>query len=108
MRSSAIRAFSTASRAYQQHAQVTSSIGGAVSSIPAYIIPAPAQSTSEEPYVVEDENYEPEASRRRRSQAAEDGSARIGMVELPAELQLAVSRLIEGTFAVLLIRRFRT
>lgn len=94
MRSSAVRAFSTASRTLQHQAQVPTSVNG--SAIPAYIVSAPTQSTSDV-HIEEEESHEPEESRRRRSQAAEDGSARIGMVELPAELQLAVSRLIEGT-----------
>lgn len=32
----------------------------------------------------------------RRSEAAKDGSSKLGMVELPMELQLAVNKLIEG------------
>lgn len=35
--------------------------------------------------------------RTRRSLAAREGSTRIGMVELPLELQMQVNRLIEGT-----------
>ena len=41
---------------------------------------------------------EHESTTTRRSQPAKDGSARIGMVELPVELQMAVNRLIEGEF----------
>lgn len=95
MRSSAARAFGIASKSLQNNAQVTASVHGTASSIPAYIVPA-AQSTSEAAYIDEQELIEPEESRRRRSQEAEDGSARIGMVELPTELQLAVNRLMEG------------
>lgn len=104
MRSSAIRAISTTSRTCLHNVQVTSSVTGATSAIPAYIVPAEGQSSSQQ-YIEEEDPHEPEAARRRRSQEAEDGSARIGMVELPAELQLAVSRLIEGAFTKLLIRR---
>jgi hypothetical protein len=107
MRSSAVRAFSAVSRTCQHNAHVTASVSGSASSIPAYIVPSPSQEATAEAYIAEEELDEPEASRRRRSQAAEDGTSRIGMVELPAELQLAVSRLVEGTFAILLIRRFR-
>ena len=99
MRSSAIRAFSSASRLRQHSAQVTANVTGAVSSIPAYIVPAhggAAEQSTSEAYIDEQEALEPEESRQRRSQEARDGSARIGMVELPAELQLAVNRLIEG------------
>lgn len=37
-----------------------------------------------------------EAGGGRRSQAAQDGSSRIGMIQLPTELQLAVSGIIQG------------
>ena len=51
----------------------------------------------DEQLLVESE-YTPneEAPAIRRSQAALDGSSRIGLVELPAELRLAVNRLIDG------------
>jgi hypothetical protein len=95
MRTSAIRAFTAASRAYQQHtAQVTSHATGSTSTIPAFIIPAAAEGEQSHVYTTIEEDEEPH---RRRSQEAQDGSARIGMVELPAELQLAVSRLLEGS-----------
>lgn len=94
MQASSTRTFNHVSRCCQHLAQVNSTLAGTSSSIPAYIVKSHEQVQSV--YNADEDLIFSESPAQRRSQEAKDGSSRIGMVELPTELQLAVARLIEG------------
>ena len=101
MRASSVRALSSSIRRAQS--VEWSSIASTSSAPPEFIaFPEFIHRAS-----IEHEAIPPEEPAVRRSQAAQDGSSRIGMVELPTELLLAVNKLIEGASLSLVATRDR-